>query len=271
MIIKVPQKYQVGNYGVALSYDFSTKFTTALLVGTGIMQDGNDYRIWPKCPSAELFDYIKAVPSLLAEPMILPTILLQHHLYRTDIFCNSHLNSNIDDIQRRLGMNRAGRMHLAGPARDLVAEKPINEMRDSLRTITSELSTFMTEITWYCKVSEWQCECAAFLAQMLSDVAQKSGGISNVGNTLEYRDIKECIEYLDMAAQALRRQNGGSKERAEADIGVLYSIIAQLDNRLNAKISASSSRDSTAMKTLAFITTLFLPGTFVAVCGSMLP
>jgi hypothetical protein len=30
-------------------------------------------------------------------------------------------------------------------------------------------------------------------------------------------------------------------------------------------MAASSSRDSTAMKTLAFITTIFLPGTFVAV------
>jgi hypothetical protein len=30
-------------------------------------------------------------------------------------------------------------------------------------------------------------------------------------------------------------------------------------------MAASSSRDGTAMKTLAFITTLFLPGTFVAV------
>jgi hypothetical protein len=33
---------------------------------------------------------------------------------------------------------------------------------------------------------------------------------------------------------------------------------------LNAKIAAASSRDSAAMKTLAFLTTLFLPGTFIA-------
>lgn len=44
----------------------------------------------------------------------------------------------------------------------------------------------------------------------------------------------------------------------------LYSIISQVDNRLNAKMAAAASRDSAAMKTLAFLTTLFLPGTFVA-------
>jgi len=46
----------------------------------------------------------------------------------------------------------------------------------------------------------------------------------------------------------------------------LYSFIAQIDNSLNAKIAVSSARDSSAMKTLALITTLFLPGTYVAVC-----
>ncbi|OCK99289.1 uncharacterized protein K441DRAFT_602405 [Cenococcum geophilum 1.58] len=104
---------------------------------------------------------------------------------------------------------------------------------------------------------------------MLDDVAGNMDTTNDPSHLSEHREIKECIEYLGSAARGLRRYNIGSKERAEADFGVLYSIIAQLDNRLNAKMSASSSRDSTAMKTLAFITTLFLPGTFVATVFSM--
>ncbi len=38
-----------------------------------------------------------------------------------------------------------------------------------------------------------------------------------------------------------------------------------MDNRLSAKLTASSGRDSIAMKILAAITAMFLPGTFVAV------
>ena len=45
----------------------------------------------------------------------------------------------------------------------------------------------------------------------------------------------------------------------------LYSLVAQIDNHLNAKMAASTQLDSLAMKTLAFMATLFLPGTFVAV------
>lgn len=48
------------------------------------------------------------------------------------------------------------------------------------------------------------------------------------------------------------------------DFGQLWSVISQVDNRLNAKMAAAAGRDSAAMKTLAFITTLFLPGTFIA-------
>jgi glutamate-1-semialdehyde 2,1-aminomutase len=45
----------------------------------------------------------------------------------------------------------------------------------------------------------------------------------------------------------------------------LYSYIAQTDNPINAKIAVSSARDSSAMKTLALITTVFLPGAYIAV------
>ncbi|KAF2189855.1 hypothetical protein K469DRAFT_762544 [Zopfia rhizophila CBS 207.26] len=268
-IVKTPQKFQVGNYGLTLSYDFTTGFATGLLLGTGVIQGGADFSVWPKCPSAEIFDLIKAVPSLLAQPMLLPTILLQHHLYRTENFCNFYLGDSYTAILYRLGTNRAGRFHLAGPYEDPVGEKTIKETRVNLRNLTGDMSTFMTEIIWYCKVSDWHCEYVDFLVQTLDYVAGKMGTTNGHSHLSEYREIKECIEYLGSTARGLRRHTTGSRERAEADFGVLYSIIAQLDNRLNAKMSASSSRDSTAMKTLAFITTLFLPGTFVATVFSM--
>lgn len=41
--------------------------------------------------------------------------------------------------------------------------------------------------------------------------------------------------------------------------------MTQTDNHLNATLAAAATRDSSAMKTLAFLTALFLPGTYVAV------
>ncbi|KAL3467673.1 hypothetical protein BJX64DRAFT_121334 [Aspergillus heterothallicus] len=48
----------------------------------------------------------------------------------------------------------------------------------------------------------------------------------------------------------------------------LYSFVAQTDNRLSARLAAVAGRDSTSMKILAFITTIFLPGSYVAVSSS---
>lgn len=45
----------------------------------------------------------------------------------------------------------------------------------------------------------------------------------------------------------------------------LYNFVAQSDNSLNAKIATQTGLDGAAMKTLAFVTMLFLPPTFVAV------
>ena len=43
-------------------------------------------------------------------------------------------------------------------------------------------------------------------------------------------------------------------------------IVAQTDNQLSAELTATSGRDSVAMKTLAFTTALFLPGTYPFHC-----
>lgn len=50
--------------------------------------------------------------------------------------------------------------------------------------------------------------------------------------------------------------------------------MSQQDNNMNheiavdsKEIAAASRRDSSAMKIIAVLTTIFLPGTFIAVCG----
>jgi hypothetical protein len=47
--------------------------------------------------------------------------------------------------------------------------------------------------------------------------------------------------------------------------GKLFNLIAQQDSAANIEIAAASQRDGSAMKVIAVLTTLFLPGTFVAV------
>ncbi|KAH0562508.1 hypothetical protein GP486_002800 [Trichoglossum hirsutum] len=53
-------------------------------------------------------------------------------------------------------------------------------------------------------------------------------------------------------------------QRIDSQRTVLYSLIAQQDARLGYRLSREAVKDSKAMKTLAIITIVFLPGTFIA-------
>jgi hypothetical protein len=205
-----------------MSYDFSTGFTTGFLIGPGVTQGGFDFPLWPQCPSAEMCDIVKAVPSLLAQPLLLPTILLQHHLSRAQEFCRMHLGDSQRAIQAQLGMSRAGRMSKNGQFEDPVGKKPIKETRANLRNLTGEISTFLTEISWCCTVSDWHCDCVDFLTHTLDDIAAKASTSDRGrdGYLSQEREIKECIEYMGSCARGLRRLNNNFKELANADIGV---------------------------------------------------
>ena len=54
----------------------------------------------------------------------------------------------------------------------------------------------------------------------------------------------------------------------------LFNLMSQQDNNMNheialdsKEIAAASKRESSTMKIVAVLTTIFLPGTFIAVCG----
>jgi hypothetical protein len=223
IVIKVPQKFQVGNYGLSVSHDFTTRITAGLLHGTGVMNKRDDFHIWPNCPSIEIFELIKAVPHLWTHPMLLPTILLQHHIYRAEQFCTTELNDRANHIQWQLGMSRAGRLNrIRGPFMDPAGGRPIQDTKVNLHNLTGEINTFITELIWFCKVSGWECECARFLSCTLGEVTDLTSN-SNCSDIVlsETREVRECIEYMTSAATGLNGHNNGLKESLQSDFNVV--------------------------------------------------
>ncbi|TGJ84137.1 hypothetical protein E0Z10_g4623 [Xylaria hypoxylon] len=257
MVIKAHQKFQVGNYGLAFSYDFDTNVSTGILHGTGVTQYGYDYSLWSKQVAAELFEHIKAARRFWAHPLCLPTVLLQHHLLRTDYFCTITLGDQHMAVQYQLGAVRSGRLH-GVQARDIAAELPVRQAKISLAELTVTMSSLMFDVIWYCSVSDWQCSCLKLLLEALTEM--EDAGMASK----EARLMRPKIRFLTALAESIKRSTNGMRENGQADMSVLHSIISQVDNRLSARLAASSGRDSAAMKTLAFLTALFLPGTFVA-------
>ncbi|KAH7323472.1 hypothetical protein BKA65DRAFT_69693 [Rhexocercosporidium sp. MPI-PUGE-AT-0058] len=90
---------------------------------------------------------------------------------------------------------------------------------------------------------------------------------SRVAEQLE--EIISIFEDLDMTCDQIA-------QNCNMLMGAIYNIIAQRQNQINVdiaadsrKISAAAKRDSSAMKAIAIVTMLFLPGTFVAAFFAM--
>jgi hypothetical protein len=221
IIIKACQKYQIGNYSLALSHEFATGVTTGLLHGTGVMLNRNDFPAWPECLSIEIFDLIKAVPSLWTQPMLLPTILLQHHVYRVESFCTIQLEDRVNNIQSLLGMSRAGRLNARdGPYKDPVGERPIRDTKINFHNLAGEMNTCIMEMIWFCHVSDWQCGSIDFLARTLDEVTDLSATCAE-SSSQSTREIQECIEHLASVAAGLKRHNYRAKERLQADFNMV--------------------------------------------------
>jgi hypothetical protein len=214
MVIKASQKFQVGNYGLAFSYDFVTGLSTGILHGTGVTQHGGDYGLWSKHAAAEIFDHIEVAHRFWTHPLILPTTLIQHHLLRTDYFCTVILSNQLMDVQRQLGTSLAGRLH-GSQARNFATTLPVQQAKVNLRELTVALSTFTHETIWFCNVSDWQCSCLKLLDEVLTELDALNRGIK------ETRSIRYRIQHLVASAESIKKSNNGMKENGQADMNIV--------------------------------------------------
>jgi hypothetical protein len=81
------------------------------------------------------------------------------------------------------------------------------------------------------------------------------------------RRLRDRIKYLESTLEHTLL-SGNVQTRLRAQQQVVFNLMAQEDTKILislAKHAAASKQDSSAMKIIAMLTTLFSPGTFVAV------
>ncbi|MCJ1243175.1 hypothetical protein MMC30_000372 [Trapelia coarctata] len=90
------------------------------------------------------------------------------------------------------------------------------------------------------------------------------------------RPLEEHVEYLASRTESVMLSIRDKQQTARTQLAVVYNFMGQRDNKLNIEvardsksIAAESKRDSSSMKTIAVLTIVFLPGTFVAALFSM--
>lgn len=264
-MIKVPQKVQIANYVLSLSHNLSTGWTTAFIHGDHVLAAPHSEEDKTSTISEQIRALIAATPALWAHPLLLPTILLKNYKNRAEVFTRM-LDDQVVSLEHSIGVTFAGRLR-----RDMsaVPQLPKVPSRDDMRKLTMGTHTVLTEIIFLSRVVAFNCNAAAYLLQTGDEINSQLPPQRRVSLLHPSRELRETAQHMEFSSTSVQGFCSNLKERVLSQIQVLYSISAQTDNRLSARIAVSSGRDSTAMKTLAFITALFLPGTYMATLFSM--
>lgn len=274
-ILKAPQKREIANYGLSLSHDVECHVTTALLYGAEVLirpeseintrnvedrpQRQYENRFEPRPTVPALLDLFRNAIHAWNHPLLLPSILLEHHMHRTRAFTN--YGKIIDEtvkIERELGVTKVGRNIYS------ISDGKGKDLRARAEELTVLINTHSTRILFTSRSPDWNLKCSEFKLKLLSQLQPYLPGQHEA-----HHELKELLEFNLGFAEAAVDDVTSVRERMALQLNVLYNFVAQMDNALNAQLAAAAGRDSTSMKILAFISVIFLPGTFVAGVFSM--
>lgn len=294
-MLKAPQKREILNWGLSLSYDVETGATTGFLYGTGlgILTLDRNYDLQHSAVHSPIGSFVRSIQAAIAQwdhPMLLPCLFLSEHLSRINIFCTQgKVMSETVSIEHQLGVTKVGQSaYLTKEAKASNLSRldstsyiqptgnPDNPFlpgvgsarflsREETEDLTVRINTQSTRVAFTARSPEWNLACARFLLKTMADTERYLAH----SHAQSQHECEQLLEHNITLAEAAASNIAVIKERMALQLDVLYNFVAQLDNQTTAELAASASRDSTSMKILAFISALFLPGNFVSAMFSM--
>ncbi|KAI1456733.1 hypothetical protein F4805DRAFT_218826 [Annulohypoxylon moriforme] len=198
-------------------------------------------------------------------PMLLPVHLFSYH---NGITSNrsKNVSKDVDEVDKELARELEPRDHNDN---NLSRQRPNQKIWNSwarLRAVKMPNNNFQNRVDG-CDFG--QLSYRLHKARMeLVDLSQRCDFEKDIFMALK-KDIKACnqlterVNLLGASSASQRSIIDNLQGRIESQTTVLTSLIARRDAILQYSLTKETSRDSKAMKTLALITIVFLPGTFV--------
>jgi len=206
-------------------------------------------------------------------PMLLPMVFCSLHLARINTYCSRSLTNNVMQLEDELSVTRVGHRNSVENLQDYKTNerhRPEDDpmipkgllAKDEAMRLTIRINTQSTRLLVARVSPAWTRTTIAALIESLQDISIYPPSHSSNAIRERFKSNVHLATYLENYLDSLHA-------RLTLQLNVLYSFIAQSDNQYSARLAELSGRDSTSMKILAFITTIFLPGTFVATMFSM--
>ncbi|KAK8054912.1 hypothetical protein PG993_000139 [Apiospora rasikravindrae] len=249
LVLKVPNKISIGYDAISLAYNLSTKSVTALVHGL----EPAHWEILMALLSKSLH--------VCRHPLLLPALMFITHRKRIEKYRHD-IDRSIVDLEKETGFG------VAGFLRGSRFQNPDLDLESALVRLQSQ----QTELANLAVVLRFSEKWADFLLKGIARLGQ-SPLICDQDAILQLED--EMLHLLELPrnqVQTSLSQTQALKDRVQSQASLIFSLISSEENKIsrviaeeNSKVALSSKRDSMAMKTVALLTMVFLPGTFVAV------
>jgi hypothetical protein len=192
--VKVPQMYQVANYGLCLTHSFKTHVTFGFMFGWNMINNEN----WKKCMRREpptylephglrISNLIKSEMSNWRNPLLLPVILLEDHVYNADRCKGIDLSPRTTHLEQQLHVTKAGRN--VNYSKSLDFEVLNHNMINNRFEIITNINTTITDVVTFACNLKWDNRYCQFLRDISKDIQDlsetKQGGGPELDSTVE--------------------------------------------------------------------------------------
>ncbi|KAF2685942.1 hypothetical protein K458DRAFT_365146 [Lentithecium fluviatile CBS 122367] len=239
--MRVPASRSVGFDTLSLAHSHSQNVTNVVYYS---LENENN-----------IFNALLEQPGRCLQPTFFAAVLYRCHQQRVEIF-RRVVDSAVITIEERSRFGGPGRLF----GRQFGIDEP--ETESNSESMTKRLSYVQTELAIAGHLARTSVKCGEWLVKVAENDTRE-WEMDNVTQTLDE------MEYVKRRAETVVSQLQSIQDRVQSQITFLLNTAAQNQSNYTATIALETRRDSAAMKTIAVLTILFLPGTFVATLFSM--
>lgn len=232
IILKVPQKFEIGNHMLSLTHHTNSRWTTALLAGESIVEalplpyaqhTAPETLGWVS-PCSIIREYLIRSPSLWNYPLTVPCIILTDHLRRLQLYSAKDLTQRVMAIEEQLGVTRVGRRG-NGPiyrsVRGIMGIEGRPVQRTQAEHLTVEINTEVTRVRFTSAAPKWNHEASVMIIGLAKEF---SGLMHQVPNSDD--EIIGLLEHNINIARSLEDHVLGLQKRLELQLNVVCDIPA---------------------------------------------
>lgn len=236
IILKVPQKFEIGNHMLSLTHHTNSRWTTALLAGESIVealphaQHTAPETLGRFSPCAIIREYLTRSPRLWNYPLTLLCIILTDHLRRAQSYSARDLTQSVMSIEEQLGVTRVGRRG-NGPISRSVRGVMGTEGRPVQRThaehLTVEINTQVTRVRFTSASPRWNHEASVMIIGLAREFSRLMVQVPNSDD-----EIIGLLEHNINIARSLEDHVLGLQKRLELQLNVVCNATAGLSAQL---------------------------------------